>query len=507
MKSILRNLMRGSSLLAIGAVSFFGTSPASAQGGDNAPNVEAVTVTGSRISIQGYEAPTPVTVISQEQLSRDAHMNIMDSIIQLPSVGLSGTPNNSRNSADLSQGDAALSVVNLRNLGIARTLVLFDGQRVVSSNIFGGGVDLSTIPAELVKRVDVVTGGASAAYGSDAVAGVVNLILDKSFSGIKANAEGGDSTTVRHRQIKVAFTMGTDLFGGRGHLILSGDHTWSNDPVFNNQADWWDNNAVVQNPAATTSNNLPWFIHVRNTGQAQYTQGGLIRGNTAGGVGSAITANSLNGTQFLNDGVAAPFNFGKVDATHPNVCYAGCSGNAANVPQTMILLAVPYHTTTMFGYFSYNLTSNIKASLQLNYGSLAEQSTGGTRTATNTIYADNAFLPSSIATQFGTLSNGYNALTGLGGTAAQPTQTLTVGTINTNNVDLSKPLDLTSVCNSVGVPCLKLNRALTRGVFTLEGSLGNDWSWQAYAQHSQVRERQSAAQNSIHRAITLRSMR
>ena len=116
----------------MGAVSFLGILPASAQGA-GAPNVEAVTVTGSRISIQGYEAPTPVTVIGAEQLARDAHMSIMDTIIQLPAVGLSETPNNSRLSADLSQGDAALSVVNLRNLGTTRTLSLLNGHRMVSS--------------------------------------------------------------------------------------------------------------------------------------------------------------------------------------------------------------------------------------------------------------------------------------------------------------------------------------------------------------------------------------
>ena len=497
MNIVLRKLMLGSSLAAMGAVSVFEIVPASAQAaGGNPSNVEAVTVTGSRISIQGYEAPTPVTVIGAEQIKRDAQMNIVDSIINLPSVGVSATPNNSRNSADLSQGDASLSVVNLRNLGIARTLVLFDGQRVVSSNIFGGGVDLSTIPAELVQRVDVVTGGASAAYGSDAVAGVVNLVLDKSFSGVKANVELGDSVPAQHRQIKVALTAGADFDGGRGHFILSGDHTWSNDPVFLNQAGWYDNGAIVQNPAATSSNGLPYYIHVKNTGQAQYTQGGLIRGNTAGGVGSSITANSLAGTQFLANGVAAPFNFGTVNPVAPNVCYAGCSGNAQNQPGTMILLAVPYHTTTMFGYLSYNLTPDIKASLQVNYGSLSEQSTGGTRTSTVNIAGDNAFLPTSISTQFGILSNGFNPATGLGGTAAVPTQNITVGTINTNNVDLSKPLNLTEVCNSVGVPCLTLSRALTRGVFTLEGHLGDDWAWNVYAQHSQVRERQTAAQDS-----------
>ncbi len=179
-------------------------------------------------------------------------------------------------------------MVNLRNLGIARTLVLFDGQRVVSSNIYGGGVDLSTIPADLVKRVDIVTGGASAAYGSDAVSGVVNLILDKTFTGIKGELEGSDGAPLEHRQAKVGLTWGTDFAGGKGHFILSGDHTWSNDPVFNGQPDWYNNGAIVQNPAATSTNGLPYYIHVRNTGQAQYTQGGLIRGNTAGGTGGTV---------------------------------------------------------------------------------------------------------------------------------------------------------------------------------------------------------------------------
>ncbi len=107
------------------------------------------------------------------------------------------------------------------------------------------------------------------------------------------------------------------------------------------------------------------------------------------------------------------------------------------------------------------------------------------------------FLPSSIATQFGTLSNGFNTGTGLGGTAVKPTQTITVNTINTNNVDLANPFNFNDICTSVGVPCLRINRALTRGVFTLEGRIDDNWSWKAYAQHGQVRERQVAAQDSF----------
>jgi outer membrane receptor protein involved in Fe transport len=497
----LHRLYSGCALAALGAVGLLGIAPANAQStagnspAGNSPTVETVVVTGSRISIGGYEAPTPVTVISAEDLRRDAHLSIEDSLTQLPSVGVSGTPNNGVGAGDLSQGDAALSTVNLRNLGIARTLVLFDGQRVVSSNILNGGVDLSTIPAELVKRVEVVTGGASAAYGSGAVAGVVNLVLDKDFTGLKGNITYGDSTSVQHQQIKIALTDGQDFAGGRGHFIVSGDHTWSPDPVFLRDADWYDNGQIVQNPAATSTNGLPYYKHVRNAGTAEFTQGGLIRGNTAGGVGSSITPNSLVGTQFVGNGMAVPFNYGTVDAANPDICYAGCSGNAQNYVPSLVMLAVPYHTTTAFGYASYDLTPDIKASVQLNYGSLAEQSSGQPRTSTLTIAADNALLPSSIASQFGTLSNGYNTATGLGGTAVAPTQSISLGTVNTNNIDDSKPLNLAEVCSTVGEPCLRLSRTLVRGVATLEGHLGDNWSWNVYAEHSQVRERQTAAED------------
>ena len=498
-----RRLYFGCSLAALSAVSLLGSVPANAQATpDNSSNaggtssgVETVTVTGSRISIQGYEAPTPVTVVNTEQLQRDSYLNIDQALVQLPSVGLSATQSNGVGAADLSQADAGLSNVNLRNLGVDRTLVLFDGQRVVSSNLLEGGVDLSTIPTELVKRVDIVTGGASAAYGSDAVAGVVNLILDKSFTGVKANIEFGDSTTVQDREIKAAFTAGEDFAGGKGHFIVSADHIWSNDPVFTGQTNWYNNGQLVQNPAATSSNGLPYYIQARNTGTAEYTEGGLIVGNTVGGVGSSIAANSLRGTQFVGSGIAQPFNNGTVDAVNPNICYAGCSANAQSSTNATDLLAVPYHSTTAFGYLSYNLTSDIKASLQLNYGALGEQNSGTPRTSDVTVYADNAFLPKSIASQFGVLSNGYNAATGLGGIASHPTQSINVGTIAENNINTAGPLTMSAVCDSDGMPCLYVNRVLTRGVATFDGALGDDWSWNVYAQHSEVRQRQVAQED------------
>jgi outer membrane receptor for ferrienterochelin and colicin len=160
---------------------------------------ENVTVSASRIQIQGYEAPTPVTVIGVEQLNRDAKIDIGDSIREMPSVGISDSPGNGSHSGNASQGDAGIDTVNLRNLGVVRTLVLFDRQRVVTSNPNSdnapaiGGVDLSTLPSNIIERVDIVTGGASAQWGSDAVAGVVNLVINKTFTGLKGNLSYGNS--------------------------------------------------------------------------------------------------------------------------------------------------------------------------------------------------------------------------------------------------------------------------------------------------------------------------
>jgi outer membrane receptor protein involved in Fe transport len=461
---------------------------------ENAPGVESIIVTGSRISIEGYQQPTPVTVVNAAQLQRDSYLDIDQSLVQLPSVGVSATLTNGVGAADLSQADAGLSTVNLRNLGVDRTLVLFDGQRVGSSNLLEGGVDLNLLPPQLISRVDVVTGGASAAYGSDAVAGVVNLILDKGFTGLKGNITYSDSSNVQNRAVKAAATYGSDFDGGKGHFIISGDHTWSSDAVFQGQMNWYNNGMLVQNPAATATNGLPWYIPARNTGVAQFSQGGLITSNTAGGVGSTVTANSLVGTQFANNGVAAPFNFGSVNPVNPNVCYAGCSANAQTSTNATLMLAVPYHSSTAFGYVSYNLTPDIQASLQLNYGDFAEHNSGTPRTTTLTIPADNAFLPASIASQFGTLSNGYNAATGTGGNANAPTQSIKVGTINTNNTPAGD-YSLSDICNEVGMPCVYVYRSFTRGVFSLQGALGDDWSWNAYAETSQMRQSQIAAQD------------
>ena len=168
MENLFQKLMLGGSTAAL-----FAAMPvtAFAQGSSD---IEQVVVSASRIQIAGYQQPTPVSVIGATALLEAANADIGDTLRQMPSMGNSATPEKGSSGNASNSTALGISGVNLRNLGSARTLVLFDGQRVVGSALTRG-VDLSIIPSSIVQRVDVVTEGASAAWGSDAISGVINI--------------------------------------------------------------------------------------------------------------------------------------------------------------------------------------------------------------------------------------------------------------------------------------------------------------------------------------------
>ena len=130
-------------------------------------------------------------MLSTADIEKVAEPNLFDAIAELPA--LQGGTGRTTLANSTSSGMQGLSSFSLRNLGTIRTLTLLDGQRVTPANVTGV-VDVSQFPQLLMKRVDVVTGGASASYGSDAIGGVVNFVTDKKFVGLKANLEAGETT-------------------------------------------------------------------------------------------------------------------------------------------------------------------------------------------------------------------------------------------------------------------------------------------------------------------------
>ena len=185
--------------------------------------VEEVVVTATRVDRQGYSAPTPTTVLGIDQIQSQAPANLADVINELPSLSSSNT-NRTQNAAGVSVQGQGMNLLNLRDLGPNRTLVLLDGARAVPSNATLN-VDINLLPTELVKRVDVVTGGASADWGSDAVAGVVNFILDKDFVGLKGFLQGGESGYSDGQNLQTGLTYGTALLDGRAHFEISAKYS------------------------------------------------------------------------------------------------------------------------------------------------------------------------------------------------------------------------------------------------------------------------------------------
>src|SRR6185295_2658800 len=140
--------------------------------------MEEVVVTGSRIASSNLDSPSPVQTISSEDIAKTGVINLQESLLKNPTFG---TPLLSRTNSNFLTSGAGVSTVDLRNLGVDRTLTLVDGRRFVSGLPGSAAVDYNTIPTQFIERVDLLTGGASAVYGSDAVAGVVNIIYKKDF--------------------------------------------------------------------------------------------------------------------------------------------------------------------------------------------------------------------------------------------------------------------------------------------------------------------------------------
>ena len=146
--------------------------------------LEQIVVTGSRISMPNMEAISPVTAISSEEIKATGQTRVEDILNQLPQVF-------AEQGSSISNGSDGTATVNLRNLGSQRTLVLVNGRRMPPGDPTGGSAaDLNQIPGALIERVEVLTGGASSVYGADAVAGVVNFIMQRDFEGFRLDLNG-----------------------------------------------------------------------------------------------------------------------------------------------------------------------------------------------------------------------------------------------------------------------------------------------------------------------------
>ena len=380
-KPMTARLMSGTSMLAV-SLAIAGAGSAMAQTAApqtaQAPEVEEVIVTGSRLTASGFETPTPVTVVTAEALFEAQPSNIADSLKQVPALGatLSGNQTGSGTGA---AGNNGQSNLNLRNLGTNRNLVLINGRRIVSSNV-NNSVDINTLPQNLVARVDVVTGGASAAYGSDAVAGVVNFILDTKFVGFKGEVGGGVSTFGDLPNWKAAFAWGGSFANDRLHIVASTQYFRQLGTEVNTYSGrkWWDH---------------PYGLIANTTGRGPTN---LVLPNIKSSIGSyggLITNTILKGTQFLANGQVAKFDYGySAGSTWQS------GGDGAWIPFN---LSPNQWRTANFLHTEYDVNDDTQfyAEAAYSFAGVDDREQHPINTGAGnqyTIYAGNPFIPASV---------------------------------------------------------------------------------------------------------------
>ena len=421
------------------------------------PDSTVVVVTASRITTRGFKAPTPTTSISPLEIANNAEPNLFTTITQLPS--LQGSSGVTTNTFSTSSGQQGLSSFALRGLGVSRTLTLLDGQRVVPSNIGTGVPDVSLFPQLLVNRVDVVNGGASASWGSDAVGGVVNFVTEKHFEGFKANIEAGETTYNDDQQGLIQMAFGKAFMNNRLHTefaveyhheagVKAGD--------FGEKAasgrTWYDTATLFN--TGITNNGSPQYINGTHAQSITYSKYGLI------------TSGPLQGIAFDQNGNPTNFVYGSNGVPQKNAagtvagCYVGfCVGGdtSANVGvgaslQSAISRANFYNRT------AFDLNSTNEVYVTVNYAKVGthNQPNPGATEPGLTIQCANPYVPMSIATACTT--NGITSFK--------------LGTV------------------SPFLPNIRVNTERTQARFVLGadgqfGMFGTDWHYDAYFQHGQ----------------------
>lgn len=373
---------------ATGQVTHTATAAASdATSSDSLEPKQEVVVTGSRIQTAlGMASPMPVSVMSARELQSLSAGELIDAMSLMPQFLMNSTPTNAYSFAT----NAGQSFLNLRGLGPNRTLVLLDERRVVSSSRLGA-TDIGVFPTALIQRVEVVTGGASAAYGSDAVGGVVNFVLDTGFDGLRA--EGHRGTTGLGDGGSLGFSLAGGLpLGERLHFVGSVEYEESSRIETYRGRDWFQGWGRVTNPQWTATHTGPQVLTLPNVSSTRYTFGGLI--NQPG--------SALDRLTFEPDGSYRPFQVGPIAAigggTYSQSGGVGDNYEADRTGDGSLLPAVSRGSA--FAYLNYSLTDDSYAFLQALYGHnhVDFVNVGAVQFGQwqATIYRDNAFLPESL---------------------------------------------------------------------------------------------------------------
>jgi len=421
--------------------------------------LEEVTITGTRIKHKtDFDTANPTTVLDAEYFRNSGVVNVGDAVKLLPSNVSTFAPTNTGNSNFF----AGSTIANLRGLNPffgSRTLNLVNGRRFVPTNQ-GDGLDLNFIPSILIERMDVVTGGASAVYGSGAIAGVDNIFLNRTLQGTRVDADYGESAhggDAKNRHVAVAF--GTGFAGERGHVVIGYEHEQLDQLGCVNARDWCAKGVGFrQNDPASIAAGGPAFVLAGNLHQAQISDAGVFE-NFGAAFGAPVLGVDAAGTGTV------PFNVGTGDPTLPFNAVTGGDGRSVYAYTN---LRSPLKRDVGAITFTYKLTDTLNLSIDGSLGTVkTDQSSGALDVDLGIIQPDNAYLTPALA-------------------AAQAASALFPGGFAFFNKDW------TSQTN----PHSAFDTDVKRIAAGLDGAFGSSsWTWDGYYQYGKTHRTQLVADN------------
>lgn len=441
--------------------------PAQAQEAGGEDLLTEVTVTGSRVERTGFVAPTPTSVVSSDDLQRTAPIAIAEALTQLPSFRIASSPVTANTFADL------------RRVGAQRTLVLVDGRRHVPSQS-NGTVDLNVVPAAMVERTEVVTGGASASWGSDAVSGVVNIVLRKDLEGFIGNVQGGISRYNDNETLSGSFAFGHRL-GDRTHLLVGAEYANSEGVGSSHPPEFarpWGINGSVGN--TSTTNGLPGTIHAYDVRRSTLSPGGLIISVPLTATNPSLVA--LRGLQFLPNGQTGRFGFGQVFGNR----MIGGTDNAGEYTNVGGAVIYPLERYTVLAHLDHELNDDTRVFLE---GSFAHSLTDGRGNPAR----------NEGTTPFGNTPTCTQDASAPVGARFRTSSATALGAITVGIDNPYLPANVRTLMQGGGINCFSMGRSwrepgmgefqahdgvpqMLRGAVGASGKLAGSWTWDAYFQ-------------------------
>lgn len=419
-----------------------------------------IVVTGTRVARDGYQAPSPTNVISAAVIDTQGATSLGEILEQTGMVKGTRNPNSNATST----GSPGQWTADLRGLGGQRTLVLVDSSRIVpfapASNLsVPTTTDLNLIPTLMVERVETVTGGASAQYGSDAVSGVVNIMLRHEFDGIRVRAQTGISEEGDAEERRVGVLAGWNSGNDRGHFVFSADWV-DNDGVGDIYSrDWGRRETMIVSTPGTPS--LTWADNVHTA----LGVGGVI-GQGRNAANTANAAFTLSGQTFNPDGSIRPFQYGYPLA--PGATSSTMIGGEGESISKGVAQVPGVEHSSSYARFGYDFSDNLQGYASVGYSQSTGDLTAAQPRLTSTqlfIRAGNPFLPAEVSAAM--------TAQGVGG------------------------FRMTRQGNDIGNNLYEIENKSPRFTAGLEGSFGDGWDWDTHVSYGRNDYRFDSQNNPI----------